>query len=427
MSHHHPFSPSSLGRRRLCPGSFQVEQGTPKSEEEFAAAKEGTMLHSMIAYQLVERKAQPAVADPCYLLESLSVEQRNTVMDCMSWLDDIIEENSLEPETNKYHYDIQVEKPLEWKDGDKVVCAGTADVIIIPNTPPLEEAPDRAIIVDWKFGRAAIEHANATLQILGYGVLLFENNSAIENITAYIYQPRVGEIYQTDLRREHLDIYKENITSTIEACQVKDPVLAPSTAACNYCRGIALCPAVEDMSKEVIESVGQGLTADPEEAVSALLAHKTAEELGEIYSRSKVVMQYAKAVKDFCKQSLLVADGSVEGWNLQKRKGKKKLTDNLEAVELLGVPASAVLRHGTLRLSKLAELLHSPIIARDDLLRLAEISVSGLEKEFIEQECEANETTKAAERKEFNKRLAPVIEIGDSVNAIVKKKKKGSR
>lgn len=421
MTHHHPFSPSSLGRRRLCPGSFQVEQGAPKSTNEFAAAKEGTMLHAMIAYQLIERKEQPAVTDPCYTLEMLSVEQRNTIMDCMSWLDDLIEENCMEPETKKYVYDIEVEQPLEWKEEDKVVCAGTSDVVIFP----LQTVDNlkRAIIVDWKFGRAPIEHANATLQLLGYAVLLFEKDDSIEHISAYIYQPRVGGIYQTDLNRENLSKYKETITSTIEACQVADPVLAPSTAACNYCKGIAVCPAVEDMSGQLVSSLaGQGITSDPEEAVSAVLALKTPAELGEIYSQSKVVTQYAKAVKDYCKQALREEEGSVEGWQIQKRKGKKKLTDNQKAVELLNVPVPAVLRHGTLRLSRLAGLLRSPIIAREELLKCAEISVSGLEKEYIEQECEAEGITKAESRREFNKTLDSVIETGDTVHAIIKKK-----
>lgn len=377
------------------------------------------MLHEYIAKQLKERADNP-YAD----LESLSIEQRNTVMDCMSWMDDLIEEHCMD-DTNKCFFELEVETPLEWRDGDKIICSGTADAVIFPlSNKPNEDPPSpyNAIIVDWKFGRAEIEHANATLQLLGYSILLFEQYAGLKHIQALIYQPRVGAIYAADFNRASLAKYKKEITDTIAACQVKDPVLAPSTAACNYCKGIAVCPAVENMSRELTESVSQGLTADPEEAISALLAHKSPDELGEIYSQSKVVTMYAKAVKDFCKESLRAEDDSVTGWTIQKRKGKKKLTDNQEAAKLLDVPVSAMLRHGTLRLSLLADLLRSPIISREELLRCAEISVSGLEKEFIEQECEANGTTKAKERKHFNETLESVIETGDTIHAIIKKK-----
>lgn len=431
-SYHHPFSPSSLGRRRLCPGSFQIEQGSLRCSDDNAAGIEGSKLHTVMALQIEERKADPDVKDPAYVLNMLSVEQKNTVLDSMCWLDDTIEHACMDVEHQAVNYKIEVEQPMEWKDGEKVVCSGTADAIIYPpegiQTPYRQANPKasdkQAFIIDWKFGRAAIEPANATLQLLGYAVLTFEKDKGIKEVVAYIYQPRVGAIYQAQFTRRNLKKYKKEITDTIEACLVPDPVLEPSTAACNYCKGISVCPEVEKMAHAVSKPMlEQGAMSDPEEAISALLAEKTPAELGDLYDRSKVVMQYAKAVKDFCKTKMLEDEDNVEGWKLQNRKGRKRLTDNFKAAEALGMPMVPVLEHGTIKLSDLGPLLQSPMISRAVLLQHANISVSSLQKAYIERHQADHDTSKAQARRDFEELLKSVMETGDDTNAIVKEAK----
>ena len=385
------------------------------------------MLHAVMAYQIEERKAQPAVTDPVYMLEKLSIEQRNTVMDCMAWLDDVIEHHCMDIATQSCNYDIEPEKTLEWMDGDEIVCAGTADAIITPR-----EKEGEAVIVDWKFGRAPIDSANATLQLLGYAILLFENKMGgrqrLENITAYIYQPRTGAEYRAEFSRDRLDSYKKEIKDTIAACRVPDPVISASASACAYCSGIGVCPAIKDMSKDIVAQVeGQGLVSDPDEAIGAWLAEKDPTELGAIYTQSKLVTQYAKAVKDYCKQALVEGEGEgVDGWSLQQRKGRKYLIDNEKAAQVLrGTLSEAdILQHGSIKLSVLEGRLQNPVISRKDLLKYADINVSALEKVYTELESAKNGTSKAQNRRTFQQLLASVIETGDTVNAIVKEAKK---
>jgi len=67
---HHPFSPSQLYRRVLCPGSYRMEEGL--SDTSSPEAAEGTMLHREVAWRGTN--------------DSLTDEQQEVVAKCREFL-----------------------------------------------------------------------------------------------------------------------------------------------------------------------------------------------------------------------------------------------------------------------------------------------------------------------------------------------------
>lgn len=440
MSYHHPFSPSSLGRRRLCPGSFQLEQGAPERGSS-SAATEGTMLHSVMAamisgnHRVIEEEAA----------KSLNVEQRNVINQCLAWFWDMFDESSKRDPFGDYSVETGVECEQRLRchhrvggETATVLTEGTADLVAFRRETTSASWQSKSNvtevvlqIVDWKFGRNVLDTTNARMQMFGYAIAAYEHYNDISQswkslpitkVECWINQPRLGTLYHEVIDKARLPSVRKQVKDTILACQVEEPVLNPSPSACAYCKALPICPAVQEMgSNTVAKILDGGIVTDPTDRVTDLVDGLGPEELGGLYDQAKVVESYVKALKDMCK-NIMVDGGNIDGWTVRTRRGRRKFSNNFEAVSLLRdtVPIDRILSHGSLKLDQLGFLLKNTEITRGDILRHANINVSGVQREYAAAQSEKHGTSRAHESKEFLRITEKITSLSDDVHVIVK-------
>jgi len=411
VSYHHPYSPSSLGRRRLCPGSFLMEQKVKKSEASVYAA-EGTMLHECIANRLDGRS---------WNTKALNADQVNALESCYDWFYSEILTPLGDRRGSKVWKWVQTEENLGYWDGDdellKSVTSGTVDVLV-------DTRDGYAVIVDWKFGRAEVSDTNSMLQLVGYAVLTFQKYEHIDTIEAYIYQPRTGSIKKGVFQRDDLAKYKETITETISACLMKDPPLAASWDACAYCRAISICPEAKDKAFGQDQAVIERPLFDIEEM--------DADTLGQTLDNTKVAEKFLKEVKTKCKEVMI--DGQeATGWAIGERSGMKAIHD---PVALAGAVSGYLNYAELLSVSTLSGVdfcgISNIVTAAGDgdvqlivLIPHAKISVPKLVTKLMEKIAEDDKSgalSKAELRRQAHEIIEPHIIEGPKINALNRRK-----
>jgi len=411
MSYHHPFSPSSLGRRRLCPGSFIMEQKV-KNPEASEYAVEGTMLHELIATRIEGRSWDRS---------KLNADQLNTLENAYEWFKSEILvplTEAVGPQVWKW---VQVEETLGyWDEADDLlncVISGTVDVLI-------DTRDGYAVIVDWKFGRAEVSDVSSMLQLTGYAVLAFQKHEHIEAIEAYIYQPRTGTIQKAHFDRDDLAVYQKEIKDTISACLLKEPVLAASWDACCYCSAISICPEAYDKTFCGEEAVIERQLFSVEEM--------DADTLGQTLDDTKVAEKFVKEVKAKCKEVMI--DGQeATGWSIGERSGMKAISD---PVALAGAVSgyldyAEVLSVSTLSGVDFCELSNIVTAAGDGdvqlivLLPHAKISVAKLMDKLMDKIAEDSTPvvlTKKELRSMAYELIEPHVTEGPKINALNRRK-----
>ena len=205
---HHEFSPSSLEQYRLCRASYFMQRGLPKDDSE--AALEGTLLHNAVATKN---------------LDGLTGEQQVAVVKCLNFAKALVPPGP---------HEIYTEIRLDVTIGGKVITYGTADYLI-------RTKENRLILIDWKFGYAAVNNAPENIQLATYAVGAMQKFGATE-CECWIYQPRIN--HQTS----HVFSNAANIIDHIrfiirEATDDKFLRFTPGDEACRYCRARLACPA----------------------------------------------------------------------------------------------------------------------------------------------------------------------------------------
>lgn len=204
---HHDFSPSSLEQYRLCPGSYQMQQGIPEQPSE--AAAEGTLLHNAVATGN---------------FDDLTSDQIELVTKCIEFRNSFAAPDAavLNEEFVRVH-----------DDNDEVVTTGTADCIILPSKPV-------PIVIDWKFGYTPVNDVNENIQLATYALGVMQEYK-VDSVDAWVFQPR--------LHRKTHHVFTNgtailaNIKTIIKRASSENIYLKPSEAACRYCKARLSCPA----------------------------------------------------------------------------------------------------------------------------------------------------------------------------------------
>ena len=407
MSYHHPFSPSGLGRRRLCPGSFLMEQKVknPASSE---YAKEGTMLHELIAARIEGNG---------YHTSHLTAEQVNALDNCYEWFTSEVLvplTDQVGPQVWKW---VKTEKKLAlWEafdndDGYECIVSGTVDVLV-------DTRDGYGVIIDWKFGRADISNVTSMLQLTGYAILAFEEHEHLEAIESYIYQPRTGTIKKGLFDRGDLDVYKKTIRETISACLLKDPPLAASFDACAYCSAIGICPEAKD------KAFGGGLAVIEREVYS--VEEMDADTLGQTLDDMKVADKFLVALKSKCKEVMI--DGQeATGWAIAERSGMKAIQNVEGLAECIQsyLHAGDILAVSTLSMVDFFNLQDTltGAVSLKSLLPHAKVSVPKLLSLLTTKILAADEAkTKTEARRLANEMIADYVNEGVKIHALNRRK-----
>lgn len=215
--------PSASGMARLCrcPGSWRLEQMCPEPNESEAAV-EGTLLHAHMEHGTLPEDAEQAEAvEWCRAMEEQLV--RRVLYS--------------EPGGLVFEREVRLWDPLEQ-------YSGQADVIY--------RCGEVALVLDYKFGRGAVEGVEANHQ-LGALAVLVRAHLGVRTVYAAILQPRVSREEPPLVRygEAALDNMERYLDECVAAAAEPDAELHPGEHQCKYCRAASICPAQMRLAKQI--------------------------------------------------------------------------------------------------------------------------------------------------------------------------------
>lgn len=257
MNNHHPYSPSSLERRWLCPYSVH-EVEYPDKETPFAL--EGTLLHEAIIF--------------VGKYNTLNDEQKTHVDKCREFLISL-EDNNVIP-SEKYELKISASY------NNQELYNGTIDCLL--------HYGDRIAIIDWKFGYNEVSEPKNNLQLAAYAAAAMQTYG-MDKCETLIFQPRISNKPKKYTYSNPEAIIKF-IASIIDRCKGDNPQCNPGGKQCQYCKlkeNLA-CPALKQELSTIDKIVDLPAISDTD--------------LISLYERSKVVNKFTKAIDDEVKSRI---------------------------------------------------------------------------------------------------------------------------
>lgn len=215
MSIHHPFSPSVLERRELCPGSFALEKRLPEAEPG-DVTKRGVLLHSLIADKLSKK-------------EILCNEDDMKIVDrAVSFIDSLKINDKAEK---------KCEYKTSYQEEGKEIYYGTVDFVAV------DKESKEAIIVDWKTGYGDVTEAENNLQGAAYALAIMQEFS-VPHVTVHFFNPTLNQ-YSSYVFKNWRVILTQ-IKKIIETASAENAPLIPGDKQCKYCKAAILgcCPAI---------------------------------------------------------------------------------------------------------------------------------------------------------------------------------------
>lgn len=360
---HHPLGGTSLSRRELCPLSLRLEEEAYRQQQEKKVlgeaecedgpsddAKEGTLLHSIIADPSTDRK-------------NLTIEQRNVLSDAEAMMDSII--GNEEGIVNRF-----TEKTLIlYDDNFDELTFSTIDRIYIYR--------GNAVVVDWKFGRTKVDPPQYNWQSKLYS-LLTARNFGLNSITFHYIQPRIRSNQFYTFSPTELDkIFKDFMVIKM-MCEMPDAKAVPGFAQCQYCKAKKICDA--------FIAHNEAVTNFPrEEAISKRISMLDDNNLGELSSLSGLV--YSEAKKEMMRRARL--NGECCGKGFSTRSGKK-VAVSVESIYEKMVPQ---------------------YMTNQQFMENVQLSVSSLQEKFVEVNAERTEKGRMrnGEKKRLEDILSPIL------------------
>ena len=273
--------PSASGLQRLiyCPGSWLAEQACPEQVQSEAAAM-GTRLHKHL-----EEGTLPADA-----------EEREAVEWCREM------EGQLAEELLGCRVELFREKRL-WDNCQRF--SGQGDVVY--------HNEKAALVLDYKFGRIAVEGAEYNTQLYALTLLLFDNYADIDVVYAGILQPYVSRKRPQVMRFERKDIaaLRGWLYRKLDEAAVPGAELCPGEVQCRYCRAAASCPA---LGLQVQKAAGLELTRWEQWSL---------EDRRKAYDAAKLAKKYVEAIERKVRADL---EAGVELPGLELAPGKAAFT-----------------------------------------------------------------------------------------------------
>ncbi len=303
---HHPFGPSVMRRRELCPASMRLEEGLPSQTS--PDAERGTLIHARVAEMIADGSAETPSK-----IEGVTEDINELASMCYDYFLSVTGDRTL-PE--KY----ETERRLQYLIGGQVFYFGTADVLILTQ---YEDGKQSGILIDWKTGYKSVEPAQDNLQGAGYALAAMQELNLAE-CEVHFYNPTLREESSYTFKdKEALERY---IIGIYNATQKADIQPVPGEEQCRYCKAFqqATCPAV----KKELEVIAE--TASTLEGVISTLPD---EKLVEFFEKAKLVAKLegvAEAeIKRRCEES-----GGCGGYRIKEISGGYEIPDILLAFEL---------------------------------------------------------------------------------------------
>ncbi len=289
-SSHHPFGPSSLRRRELCPASYRMEEDLPDAPASPDSAR-GTRIHAAIADLVAGTDIDEA---------SLADDELEAVQWAVQWLRDEFSGWTLMPEVR-----------LSCDYCGEELYYGSADIVAVH-----PDGPDHGLaVVDWKTGRAGVADAADNVQLAAYALAAMQTYGA-ERCRVWIVNPCTG--HYTDTMHDDPAGVAEYIRRVIQACYASELPCRPSAEACRYCRANAagVCPGMGRRYEALVT------VSNRDEELDRWPDNR----LAEFVRGCGVIRVMAAAAEEELRRRCVVR-GSVAGWSVRPRNGARRVVD----------------------------------------------------------------------------------------------------
>lgn len=290
-------SPSSLSRLRLCPGSYWAEHGLPPVDSGQSA--EGALLHTI----MTAKDRQDAM-----IKAGLNHEQQSAIRYCSQAAREL---QSTLGEKTAWDFEARLSTTVGTGSSQAEV-RGIIDYYVYDGR--------KAIVMDWKFGRGAIDPADSNLQTRAYALLVARHLPELELIETAIIQPRAfGEdrlsvAAHTPHALETTAVEIANIAKAVlEARDKSIGVRFPGESQCKYCRALATdnCPESQSLARDPAEVENAGLIMPRGKDLAKWL-----DVCAEAERKLKVAEAVIERFRTHAKNELSRNPESVPGWGL---------------------------------------------------------------------------------------------------------------
>jgi len=351
---HHPFSPSTLDRIEICPGSYHLCKGLADIETE--DSKAGDKLHKVMVTN--DRKG-------------LSTDEEINIDKCNNYVAKVLEDLGIT------EYEVRDEKKLALIGNDfEVLTEGYPDRIIVP------KIENFVLVFDWKFGMVKVDPS--TLQNKTYGLSAcqyFDKDEAY----CHIVQPAINNYGCMIYQKDDTSIIEEVISI---AKDIKNFKLVPSDK-CQYCKAKIhdKCQAYKVLESKALTFPEKNITTATDEEITKLY------EIGKsLEKKTKIVQQEIKL--------RIEKNGNCGNYYIKEKSGKKKVAHIgalQKSIENL-ISKKEMLDCSNVTIGKLEKVFIDNYKLRIDP-KATKVSIRKIFKDAIENFVEYGDTVKTLEVK----------------------------
>ena len=296
---HHPFGPSVMRRRELCPASMRLEEGLPSQTS--PDAERGTLIHARVA-EMIDSPIRSKLPSK---IEGVTEDINELASMCYDYFLSVTGDRTL-PE--KY----ETERRLQYLIDGQVFYFGTADVLILSQD---EDGKQSGILIDWKTGYKSVDPAQDNLQGAGYALAAMQELNLSE-CEVHFYNPTILE--ESNYTFKDKAALERYIIGIYNATQKEDIQPMPGDEQCRYCKAFhqATCPAVKKELERIAEAAP---------TIEGVISTLPDEKLVEFFEKAKLVAKLegvAEAeIKRRCEDS-----GVCAGYHIKETSGGKEAT-----------------------------------------------------------------------------------------------------
>ena len=177
----------------------------------------------------------------------------------------------------------------------------------------------RALIVDYKFGRVKVAHAEKNAQLKWLSVLAAYNHK-IDKVTVCIIQPQCGGFTSHTYDKDDLKKARRSVQYHLRLTESENLLLRPGKEQCRYCPANEACPALH--SQAHLASITK---------VEAL----TPVQLSGAMDMVVAVESACKAIRKRAGEALKDDPNALPGYELVRGSSRRSIGNTVEAFELL--------------------------------------------------------------------------------------------
>lgn len=294
---HAKVTPSGSKKWLNCTKSVQLESLIPQQDTSYT--KEGTLAH-----EICEKILKGENIEDC---------DKDMLSYCEGYRDYCFEQTSKLGKNPITYIETKLDLSSYIPEG-----FGTADYMAIGGKT--------LIIIDFKYGKGVEVSAqnNTQLMIYALGALdMFDFIYDIQNVELHIYQPRIDNIDMFNISVEKLKSFgKIVLERSTMAYKGLGECSAGKHCVEGFCRARGHCRAFSEYNLQLEE---YGYTD------KNLL---TSKDLADIIKRAETLESWVKSVKDYA-LAFTLGGGKIEGLKLVKGRGRRVITDEDKAINIL--------------------------------------------------------------------------------------------